>query len=322
MPNKNNCDNGFNASASGRIEIFDALKGIAMLLVVADHCGMLLLTVFDYFEVPAFFVISGYFFRHKDGLLIEKLKRLIVPYIIYNVAYMAAWASVGGEITLEFAVNGLMWSANFPLWFFKALFWTFVLAFVLTRGGRSLSMSHVAAMAAVFVAAGVGLTLIGIPGKALFLGLAQAAVVLPLFFFGIFMKITGLAERVKGWFARRWTAMAAGVAALGICSLLWHGALGLNDANIGNPSVFYLYTPVVFFGFYLIAIGLWKRVADALAYVGRCSLFVFCVHAIFILYLRRFVDDEIVLFVVTAVLSILTASIAGRVPWLRRLYLV
>ncbi len=321
MPNKNNCDNGFNASASGRIEIFDALKGIAMLLVVADHCGMPLLTVFDYFEVPAFFVISGFFFRRKGGLMIEKLKRLIVPYFIYNIIYMAAWMSIGGALTPDYVVNGFMWSANFPLWFFKALFWTFVLAFVFTRGGRCLSRKCVSAVAALFIVAGVILSATGIPGQVLSLGIAQAVVALPLFFFGIGLRMSGLAERIKGWFAWRWTAIPAGIAVLCVCSLLWHGALGLNDANIGNAAVFYIYTPAVFLGFYLIGIGLWKWMADALAFVGRSSLFVFCIHAVFILYLRQIVDNEILLFVAVSGLSVMAAAIAGRVPWLRKMYL-
>ena len=310
-----------NGPDRGRDMVFDALKGIAMLLVVADHCGLPLLTVFDYFEVPAFFIISGFFFRGRSGFLLEKMKRLIVPYIIYNVAYMAAWASVGGEMSWNYLVNGFLWSANYPLWFFKALFWTFVLAYAFAGGGRWLSRGSMSAVSAVFVVAGTGVSMAVVPVKLLPVGLLQAVVVLPLFCLGFLLRSSGLAESIKGWFGRRWVAVAAGVVVLCICSLLWHGALGLNDANIGNAAVFYIYTPVVFLGFYLLGIGLWSRVADVLAYVGRRSLFIFCVHAIVILYLRQVLENDIAIFVVTASLSVALAAVAGRVPRLRRMYL-
>lgn len=317
-------DNTACKPSSVRLGVFDALKGIAILLVVADHCGLPLCAVLDYFEVPAFFVISGYFFRHKgsaSGTIVSKAKRLIVPYIAYNVLYILAKAAMDGDLTFGGTVRGVLFSANYPLWYFKALFCTFILGIVFTRNGRWVSPRYVGLVAVGFAAVGIGMGFVALPDATIVCGLSQAVVVFPLFCFGLFLQASGLARRVGVLFSRPWVSFLAGGGTLCICSLVWHGAIGLNEANIGNVFVFYPYATVVFLGFYLVMGAMGKRIEATLAFVGRKSLFIFCIHAIIILYVRELVGNSVAVFAIVACLSVFLASVAERVPWLRRAYL-
>ena len=70
-----------------RIEYIDIAKGIGIILMIIGHMPSIndYLNRFIYsFHMPLFFIISGYFFKHKDNKQCIKsiLKRLIVPYII------------------------------------------------------------------------------------------------------------------------------------------------------------------------------------------------------------------------------------------------
>ena len=78
----------------------DALKGLAMIFVIAGHSGlpMQVSNVIYFFHMPLFFFISGYLEKSKNDpfktVLIKRGKRLIYPYfvygsmiVIYNTAY-------------------------------------------------------------------------------------------------------------------------------------------------------------------------------------------------------------------------------------------
>lgn len=79
---------------SNRIEWIDAIKGLAMILIVWGHCQQpsslkLFLTSF---HVPVFFALSGILFTIKNGGGKNVWKKLLIPYITFSLlAVLCYW---------------------------------------------------------------------------------------------------------------------------------------------------------------------------------------------------------------------------------------
>lgn len=123
---------------------FCILSALTIIMVVAGHCGYHIMTVgelFPYysFHVPLFMFISGYFYKdseeeHPLNYVKKKLRRLIVPYLIWNLVYgLISWAmrSAGfamGEgisfktLFIEPFVHGYQFIYNYAAWFVPVLF--------------------------------------------------------------------------------------------------------------------------------------------------------------------------------------------------------
>lgn len=124
---------------------FGILSALAMLMIVAGHQGYDILTVgglFPYysFHVPLFMFISGYFYRDEEegqplSYLKKKAKRLLLPYLIWNVVYglLAAALRAFGGFAMGEAVslktlfvmpflNGYQFILNYAAWFVPVLF--------------------------------------------------------------------------------------------------------------------------------------------------------------------------------------------------------
>lgn len=124
---------------------FGILSALAMLMIVAGHQGYDILTaggLFPYysFHVPLFMFISGYFYRDEEegqplSYLKKKAKRLLLPYLIWNVVYglLAAALRAFGGFAMGEAVslktlfvmpflNGYQFILNYAAWFVPVLF--------------------------------------------------------------------------------------------------------------------------------------------------------------------------------------------------------
>lgn len=124
---------------------FGILSALAILMIVAGHSGYDILTVgglFPYysFHVPLFMFISGYFYREEEesrpfAYLKKKAKRLLLPYLIWNVVYgllAAAMRAFGGfamgeAVSLKTLfvtpfLNGYQFILNYAAWFVPVLF--------------------------------------------------------------------------------------------------------------------------------------------------------------------------------------------------------
>ena len=69
---------------TNRDELFDVLKGIAIILVIIGHCHLTKLRPIIYsFHIPIFFFITGYFLKIRPlrQEITLSIKRLIIPYI-------------------------------------------------------------------------------------------------------------------------------------------------------------------------------------------------------------------------------------------------
>lgn len=124
---------------------FGILSALAIIMIVAGHSDYDILTVgglFPYysFHVPLFMFISGYFYRGEEEekpllYLKKKVKRLLLPYFIWNVVYgVIAWAlrtfmgfGMGEGISLKTLfldpfLNGYQFIYNYAAWFVPVLF--------------------------------------------------------------------------------------------------------------------------------------------------------------------------------------------------------
>lgn len=73
-----------------RLKQYDLLKGIGILLVLIGHthCSMPVFTGLYFFHMPLFFLVSGAFFKIKEGVSFaqytrNRAKRLLRPYLVF-----------------------------------------------------------------------------------------------------------------------------------------------------------------------------------------------------------------------------------------------
>lgn len=115
---------------------FDMMKGIGILLVIIGHLahGYGLSPIIYVFHMPLFFIVSGYFYKPKQPLVLFKrdVKLLLLPYALvaffillygaiialvnHDVSKFTYWCSSAMNVRLPEASVG-------PLWFMLAMFW-------------------------------------------------------------------------------------------------------------------------------------------------------------------------------------------------------
>lgn len=76
-----------------RIEFIDLAKGICIICIVIGHCGVAFsIPGISNFVMPAFFILSGLFFKEYDSagtFLVKKINGLLVPFLFF---YLTAYA--------------------------------------------------------------------------------------------------------------------------------------------------------------------------------------------------------------------------------------
>lgn len=120
-----------------RYEVFDKMKGLAMMLVIMGHTHILARPIWT-FHMPLFFILAGYFFRPKS--VTESLKkdarRLLLP-VLFVMAVMVLYGAVmyaftGDKDKMLPWLYGVMNVFPFhlepsvgigPLWFLLAMYW-------------------------------------------------------------------------------------------------------------------------------------------------------------------------------------------------------
>lgn len=116
---------------------FDIMKGIGILLVIIGHLAHgygLLIPIIYTFHMPLFFIVSGHFYKQKNPveLLVRDLKLLIVPYLLVSLLLMMYGLMISiiqhepGKF--YYWLNALLYADtpygdNGPLWFLLAMFW-------------------------------------------------------------------------------------------------------------------------------------------------------------------------------------------------------
>lgn len=119
----------------GRIEYIDIFRGIGIMLMILGHIGMG--EKYDFiihaFNMPMFFVISGYFYRKRTIFerVTKHIRTLIIPYFITGIGYYLFWC-VANQVmpqgrhlfALISGMGGGMPITGAIQWFLTALFLT------------------------------------------------------------------------------------------------------------------------------------------------------------------------------------------------------
>ena len=112
-----------------RYENIDFMKGICILLVVATHLDLPLLShaSFSLFRMPLYYFLSGIFFSRYDGFktfLIKKTNNLLIPYIFFSLFTCLAIVVfyLGKDLSWQEAYTESGPLHNGPIWFLISLF--------------------------------------------------------------------------------------------------------------------------------------------------------------------------------------------------------
>ena len=72
---------------NGRIDVFDALKGVAIILMIVNHVkldGSFLFRFIGVFHMPLFFILSGYLYKNRSmaDMIHRNVKKILLPYLV------------------------------------------------------------------------------------------------------------------------------------------------------------------------------------------------------------------------------------------------
>ena len=181
----------------------DIAKAISIFMIVYGHCldedtaSPLLMDMMTWgwtFEVPVFYIISGYLFRIKEdnfpSFFNNSFRSLIIPYIFFNVISGIIFLKLQSHETWIGGLHGFLLakSTSFagPAWFLVALFWVRVLMFFICKIKRE------GFRALLSIAA--GLLFFYMPIN-IDLGIRNAFVAVPFFYVGTVMKDYSIMSR-------------------------------------------------------------------------------------------------------------------------------
>ncbi|WHY65261.1 acyltransferase family protein [Neobacillus sp. SuZ13] len=188
------------ASTSKRSKYFDNAKFILIFLVVFGHLisplkeedGILftLYTIIFLFHMPAFIFISGYFAKgfKKKGYIVKAIKKILLPYFIFQIIYSVYYYLNGQEEILEFDFLHPHWS----LWFLMSLFCWNLLLYVFARfrwAGFCFSI-------------GLGIAIGFIDDVGSYLSLSRTFVFFPYFLLGFLLNGDQLQKAIRSKYSR------------------------------------------------------------------------------------------------------------------------
>ncbi len=142
-----------NENQSARIDYIDVFRSFGILLMIMGHIGYGVTFNFfiHAFNMPMFFWISGYLFKHKREedltfltYLLKKAKTLLLPYFIFGTAHYLLYVAENFLTHTNYNIDILpllhLFSDNTTglpicgaLWFLTALFFTDILYFLIDR---------------------------------------------------------------------------------------------------------------------------------------------------------------------------------------------
>lgn len=133
-----------------RIEYIDLMKGICIILVILLHnqihaSNENINDILRNMRMPLYFCLSGLFFKEYNGFLdfvIRKFNKLIIPFIFF--AYFPfVLCEIGLNYERSITTYLLMGIEpyNFPLWFLRCLFITYILYFLFYKITKRLPLT-------------------------------------------------------------------------------------------------------------------------------------------------------------------------------------
>ena len=289
------------ASTSKRSKYFDNAKFILIFLVVFGHLisplkeqdGFLftLYTVIFLFHMPAFIMISGYFAKgfKKKGYLSKSVKKILIPYFIFQIIYSIYYYFNGQEERLSFDFLHPHWS----LWFLLSLFFWILLLYLFAK------LKWMGFALAIVIGICIGY----VDQAGSFLSLSRTFVFFPYFLLGYLLKEDQLKRLIRnryslpiGLIIIAGTLIYFGVAfpkdavpwLLGDTSYANMGGKEISDGLI--RGIQYILTFIVIFGFMmLIPSGQFK-----VTKIGERTIYVYLFHGFIIKSIQSIIPEEVV----------------------------
>ncbi|MED3655912.1 acyltransferase family protein [Heyndrickxia sporothermodurans] len=287
------------ASTSKRSLYFDNAKLILIFLVVFGHVIsplkgnddllFTLYTVIFLFHMPAFILISGYFAKgyRKKGYLLKSVKKILLPYLIFQAIYSFFYFINGDEKSLTFDFLQPHWT----LWFLLSLFCWNVLIYAFAK------LKWIGLIVA--VAIGIAIGYVDQVGN--YLSLSRTFVFFPYFLLGFLIE-----QKHINWIKNMKFSAVIGVLII-LSTFLLFGLSFPKDAvpwllgsssyaDMGNVEWFdglfrmlqYLLTLVVIFGFFALV----PATGSKLTIIGQRTLYIYLLHGFIIKIIETAVSDE------------------------------
>ncbi len=135
-------------NTKARIDYIDLMKGVCITLVVIVHCDVkfpldIINNMLQNLRMPLYYFLTGLFFKEYSGFwefVIRKTNKLIIPYIFFAFipyAFFDFFFSTQADKTCMYYFFMFVEPYNYPLWFLRSLFITYILFYVLRKCARS-----------------------------------------------------------------------------------------------------------------------------------------------------------------------------------------
>ena len=328
-----------------RDQTFDILKGLLILFVIAGHSHFSFDVehFFASFHMPAFFFISGYFYKARPlkQELSTDFKRLIVPYffsctlIVLVALFEDIFCGTLWQSTFSHAITCLLGGPPIiplpilnkvlelgPLWFLTALFFTRLMAHFLFPSKIPQWLQAIL----IFI-----LSIICMKNTTRFMVfvpwyIPSACCALGFFFVGNKLKsFTNAPAKYK------WTLLSVSTLFWVYC--IFYSGMAINGCLFGGH---YIIDLIGALGgtlvFYLLSQQIKKNntLSRFLSFVGQYSLVVFCFHAIECPFfpwdtVKPFIQDygylaNLVIFVIRASILILISRCVIGIPFFKKIF--
>ncbi|MED4203987.1 acyltransferase family protein [Neobacillus mesonae] len=277
------------ASQSRRSKYFDNAKFILIFLVVFGHVisplkekDGLLFTLYTFiylFHMPAFIFISGYFSKGfgKKGYIQKTVKKILLPYVIFQLLYSVYYYFSGKEETFHFDLFQPHWT----MWFLLSLFcWNCMLYLFARLNWKGVALS---------IVLGVGIGYIDQIGS--FLSLSRTFVFFPYFLIGFLLN----REQLNGIIKSSWS-LPIGIIVIAATFLYFsfgfpeeavpwllgdrsYSAMGVENIADGlYRGAQYFITILVVFGFLTIIPSIHLKLTE----IGERTLYIYLFHGFII----------------------------------------
>jgi fucose 4-O-acetylase-like acetyltransferase len=272
---------------------FDNAKFILIFFVVFGHMirpfiedNEMIFTIYKViysFHMPAFILVSGFFAKgfYQKGYIIKITKKLIVPYLIFQLIYSIYYYYLNGQSKIEWDLLNPHWS----LWFLISLFfWNLMLLLV----------SKHKAFTSITIALVVGLLVGYVDSVTNYLSLSRTFVFFPFFLLGYYLKKEHICLLFK---------LRSRLVALAVFSIVFAGFYFYPNFNyewllgskpygdISGESITVMFTRL---GFYLLSIlmvlsfmSFVPRKQYFFTQLGKNTLYVYLLHGFFIKTFRK-----------------------------------
>ncbi len=276
-----------------RIEYFDLMKGVCIVLVVISHCceefdikgNLHVWSMLEHLRMPLYFFLSGMFFKEYScfiDFVVRKFNKLIVPFLFFAVITVIP-KLLSGELPCEllYVKKHISWMLKYSgyLWFLRALFFANILYYVYNKAVAGYSFKVRAIVVLCVTALGWCVnSFMPLEGNfrsdyAYLSSAVTAFLVMPFFFVASSVREPLLRLRSVGML--RLSVLFC--LSLAVCYFTVSGGVYLANAKVqNNVMLFYIAAFAAILCVWCICYAA-KRVWY-LSFVGRYSIIVYLVH--------------------------------------------